>query len=140
LTFKLYLFIIIYEVEIMKRKIDRDSPISLQMQVKEYLKSQILSGKFKPFDRIPSDNDFAYSLGVSPTILEYALQELSKEGLVFRIRKKGTFVSEDVSKINLEEGRLCIGVVLPDIKDPMIGEVLMGIEAEVTAQGYNLLR
>lgn len=119
--------------------INKESPISLQVQVKEYLKEEILSGRFKPLDKIPSDDRYARSLKVSPTILEYALQELAKEGLVFRIKGKGTFVSDKVSIVTSKDTSLSIGVVIPDIKDPMVGEVLMGIESEVTERGYSLL-
>lgn len=120
--------------------VERENSIPLYLQVKEYLKDKILSGEFKPLNKIPSDEDYARSLGVSPTTLEYALQELAKENLVFRIKRKGTFVSDKVkNNINSQITSLCIGVVIPDIKDPMVADVLMGIEAELTKRGYNLV-
>lgn len=120
----------------MKKLLDRENSIPLYLQVKEYLKDKILSGEFKPLERIPSDEDYAKSLGVSATTLEYALQELVKEKLVFRIKRKGTFVS---NKVSFESNSLCIGVVIPDIKDPMVADVLMGIESELTKREYSLI-
>ena len=119
--------------------IDKESPIPLYIQVKEYIRDRILSGELKPLERIPSDEDYAKSLGVSPTTLEYALQELSKEDLVFRIKRKGTFVSDKITNIDSKSSPLCVGVVVPDIKDPMVADVLMGIETEITEKGYNLI-
>lgn len=72
----------------MEKLIERKSPISLHIQVKEYIRDKILSGELKPLERIPSDEHYAKSLGVSPTTLEYALQELAKENLIFRIKRK----------------------------------------------------
>ncbi|MGC8716503.1 MAG: substrate-binding domain-containing protein [bacterium] len=123
----------------MELSIERESPIPLYIQVKEYLKDKILSGELKPLERIPSTEDYAKSLGVSPTTLEYALQELSKEDLVFRIKRKGTFVSDKITNIDYKSSPLCVGVVIPDIKDPMVADVLMGIETEITEKGYNLI-
>ncbi|MGC8972535.1 MAG: winged helix-turn-helix domain-containing protein, partial [bacterium] len=98
----------------MELSIERESPIPLYIQVKEYLKDKILSGELKPLEKIPSTEDYAKSLGVSPTTLEYALQELSKEDPVFRIKRKGTFVSDKITNIDYKSSPLCVGVVIPD--------------------------
>ncbi|MGB9856755.1 MAG: GntR family transcriptional regulator [Dictyoglomaceae bacterium] len=118
--------------------IDRKKPIPLHIQIKEYLKKKILSGELKPLERIPSDDKFARSLGVSPTILEYALQELVKEKLAFRIKGKGTFVSEKLERIDIEKGKY-IGFIAPILRDYMEAEIMSGLESFISQRGYSLI-
>lgn len=118
--------------------IDRKKPIPLHIQIKEYFKEKILSGELKPLERIPSDDEFARFLGVSPTILEYALQELEKEKLAFRIKGKGTFVSEKLERIDIEKGKY-IGFIAPILRDYMEAEIMSGIESFISQRGYSLI-
>lgn len=67
------------------------SPAHLPLE--EFIRSNILSGRWKSGDRIPTEvqlsNDFSLSRGTVRTIL----MQLVGEGLLYRIQGKGTFVS-----------------------------------------------
>ncbi len=104
------------------------------LRVKEQIKSDILSGKLKPYEIIPSGREYAEKLGISRLTLEYVLEELAKEGYVFRIKGKGTFVSPRIP----EESTL-ISFIAPDLKNPFIAEVFMGIEHSAKKHGYGLV-
>lgn len=106
----------------------------LRIHVKEQIKADILSGIYKPYEKIPSDKDFAKKLGVSRLTLEYALEELAKEGYVIRIKGKGTFVAPRI----LEQS-FTIAFVAPNLKNPFIAEVFMGIEDSVRKNGLELI-
>ena len=63
-------------------------------QLKEEIIAQISSGRLRPRDRVPSENELVGSAGVSRMTANRALRELTHEGYVERIAGVGTFVSE----------------------------------------------
>jgi GntR family transcriptional regulator len=69
-------------------------PMPLYFQIKSIIKSQILSNEFKGQDRLPSEAELCKRYHVSRGTLRQALSELLREELVYRVRGKGTFVTE----------------------------------------------
>jgi len=69
-------------------------PMPLYFQIKSIIKSQILSNEFKGQDRLPSEAELCKTYHVSRGTLRQALSELLREELVYRVRGKGTFVTE----------------------------------------------
>jgi len=69
-------------------------PIPLYFQIKSILKSQILSNELREQERLPSEAQLCKQYHVSLGTLRQALSELLREGLVYRVRGKGTFVNE----------------------------------------------
>ncbi|PWU67279.1 GntR family transcriptional regulator [Gracilibacillus dipsosauri] len=67
---------------------------ALYQQVYRSIKHDIINGKFKPGDRIPSEKDLAEQFQVSRITSKKAIEKLMIEGLVYRQRGKGTFVSD----------------------------------------------
>jgi GntR family transcriptional regulator len=80
--------------------LSRDSSVPLYVQIKEYIRQNILSGVYPPDSRIPSERQLAEQFGVSRLTVKNALDELAQEGLLHTRVGKGTFVS--ASKINQE--------------------------------------
>ena len=70
---------------------NRDVP--LYVQLKNILKNQILSGAFKPGDRLPSENELGQVYRVSRITVRQAINALVQEGLVCRRQGRGTFVA-----------------------------------------------
>lgn len=73
-----------------------DGPMPFYFQIKSILRARILSNKLKAGDLVPSEIDLSQEYNVSRGTVRQALLELINEGLIYRIRGKGTFVSEDV--------------------------------------------
>jgi GntR family histidine utilization transcriptional repressor len=63
-------------------------------QLKERIIAEISSGKLRPRDRVPSENELVGSAGVSRMTANRALRELNDEGYVERIAGVGTFVAD----------------------------------------------
>lgn len=63
-------------------------------QLKEQIIAQISSGRLRPRDRVPSENELVGSAGVSRMTANRALRELTDEGYVERVAGVGTFVAE----------------------------------------------
>jgi GntR family transcriptional regulator len=70
------------------------SPPPLYVQIKDTLRSQILDGTYAPHSQMPSEYELCAMFGVSRITVRQALGDLQKEGLVFRLHGKGTFVSK----------------------------------------------
>lgn len=69
----------------------------IYQQIRDYLRKEILSGRWKPGDRLPSENELSAQFGGSRITVKQALAELVKEELVYRIQGRGTFVAEEAA-------------------------------------------
>ena len=75
-------------------KIDFDSPIPFYIQLMDALRTKIVHGDWKPGDQLPVEYTLCDTFGVSRTVVRQALRELELEGLIYRRKGKGSFVSE----------------------------------------------
>lgn len=76
------------------RAIDRESPIPLYFQLKELLAAEITSGRWPPGVRIPSEPDIGAHFEVSRTTVRQTLDEMESDGLISRVKGRGTFVKQ----------------------------------------------
>ncbi|MDE5858951.1 MAG: GntR family transcriptional regulator [Oscillospiraceae bacterium] len=69
-------------------------------QVKDGIKEAILSGELKAHDIMPSVRQLAADLNVSMITTKRAYADLEREGLIYTVAGKGTFVKlEDIAMI-----------------------------------------
>jgi len=73
--------------------IDKNSVVPLYFQVKEYLRSQIQTGAYTTDELIPSERELAEEFEINRLTVRQAINELVQEGLLYRQRGIGTFVS-----------------------------------------------
>lgn len=76
------------------------SDLPIYSQLVEQIKLGIVSGIFKPGERLTSVRDMAMEAGVNPNTMQRALQELEREGMVYSQRTSGRFVTEDEAVID----------------------------------------
>ena len=69
-------------------------PTPLYYQIKSILKSRILSNELKGNQRLPTEAELCTEYNVSRITVRQALSELMKDGLIYRDRGRGTFVTE----------------------------------------------
>ena len=81
-----------------------DTPIYTQLF--EQLTVAIVSGVYKPGERLPAVRELALDAGVNPNTVQRALSELERCGLVNTQRTTGRFVTEDAARIEQERQRL----------------------------------
>lgn len=77
---------------------ENDKKSSLYMQLYDFIKADILSGKLRRGDKLPSKRAAAKHLGVSVITTENAYAALQSEGYIYSLPKKGYYVSE-ISKL-----------------------------------------
>lgn len=115
-----------------------DQSMPRYLQLKQQLLQRIRSGDFQPGDRVPSEHQLARMAGVSRITAKQALSELAREGWVYRVRGKGTFVSERPRPP--ERGPVqAIGVVVPYLRSAYSTGVVMGVESVLVEAGYHLV-
>lgn len=85
-------------------EIDARTPMTLYARIKEELRAAILDGSYKPFDQLPSESELTSRFAVSRITVRQALSDLQKEGLIFKVHGKGSFVSKP--KTDQDLGRL----------------------------------
>lgn len=73
--------------------LNSDRPI--YAQIVEKLQMQIVSGSYKPGDKLPSVRDLATQAGVNPNTMQKAFTELERSGLILTQRTSGRTVTED---------------------------------------------
>lgn len=84
--------------------INRVSKVPLYHQLYEILRGEILSGRWKPGDRLPPESELVDTYQLSRTTVRQVFDLLVNEGLIFRQRGRGTFVSHPT----LEQGLMRI--------------------------------
>lgn len=81
--------------------LDSSKPIFLQ--IKEQLEDSILEGSLGANERVPSTNEFAAFHQINPATAGKGINELVAEGILFKKRGVGMFVTEDAKQILVEK-------------------------------------
>lgn len=74
-----------------------ERPIYLQLM--EHIRQKIISGTYKPGDKLPAVRELAAEAAVNPNTMQKALSELEKEGLIYANRTTGRFITDDAHLI-----------------------------------------
>lgn len=111
--------------------ISNSSKESIYHQIKDQIKEQVLSGELNEGEALPSMRQLAKDLHISVITTKRAYEELEKEGFIYSIVGKGSFIAEqnkDVIKekklTTIEEklveviaGSKEVGLSLKEMKD-----------------------
>lgn len=108
-------------------ELDNDRPIYLQLM--ERIQQDIVSGIYKPGDRLPSVRDLAVEAAVNPNTMQKALSELERSGLVYSQRTSGRFITEDTRLLDEMKTSLASEHILQFLEKMK----LLGFQKEETA-------
>ena len=81
-----------------------DKPIYSQLV--EIIQIQIISGRYKAGDRLPSVRELAAEASVNPNTMQKALAELERNCLIITQRTSGRIVTEDTELIHKTQKHL----------------------------------
>lgn len=76
--------------------INKNAPFPLYFQVKDLLEEKIVSGDWPKGFQIPTEKELAKIFDVSTITVKRAVLDLVHEGLLYRQRGKGTFVTSKI--------------------------------------------
>ena len=91
------------------------APTPSYKKIAQYIKNEILSGKYNAGDRIPSENQLASLFNVSRMTARKAIDHLVYNSILVRIPGLGTYVAEGARHFNNKH--LHIGVIMDDLSD-----------------------
>ena len=97
---------------------DNERPIYVQLV--EKLRIEIVSGKLKSGERIPSVRELALTTRVNPNTMQKALAELENEGLIYTERTNGKFVTDNkdlIEKVKRELAEEKVNNFINDMKN-----------------------
>ncbi|HEY5820384.1 MAG TPA: GntR family transcriptional regulator [Propionibacteriaceae bacterium] len=81
--------------------IDRSSPLPFYHQLKQILLAELRERQLSPGDRLPGDHELCATYDVSRTVVRQALAELETEGVLVRLKGRGTFVAPEKTSEHL---------------------------------------
>lgn len=88
---------------------DEKAPIYLQ--IVEHIKMEIVAGRMRPGERMPSVREMAVTAKVNPNTVQRVYQELEREGVTITQRGTGSFITEDQTKLNQMKDEMSLGVI-----------------------------
>ena len=91
----------------------------LHAQIKNTLRARILDGSYAPLSQLPSESELGASFDVSRITVRQALRDLQREGLIYTLQGKGSFVSRPKAFQNVSS--------------------LMGFAESMSAMGYEVV-
>lgn len=97
--------------------------LPIHRQIEQWLRHQIETGALAPGDALPARKELGELLGgVNHLTIRQAIGSLVRDGLLFSVQGRGTFVTEKKPK------QLRIGLVLPNIDDEITREIARGVQ------------
>lgn len=72
-----------------------DSNKPIYIQIADNICEKVLSGEFKPGDRIPSVREWGVTIGVNPNTVARSYEIITDRGVVYNQRGIGFFVAAD---------------------------------------------
>ena len=77
------------------------SSVPLHTQIREIIRRRVLDGTYAPHSQMPSESQMIEAFSVSRITIRQALGDLQKEGLIFKVPGKGSFVAKPKAFQNL---------------------------------------
>lgn len=121
--------------------------IPLYKQIQQYFLDNIQEGRWKPDEKIPSENELSEQFNVSRITVKKALDDLVDSGIIYRIQGKGSFLSNNKSfepiiyenKSAAKNKNKLVAVIMPRVEASFNTSLLSQIEQTLTAQGYRII-
>lgn len=77
------------------------SSVPMHTQIREIIRRRVLDGTYAPHSQMPSESQMMEAFSVSRITIRQALGDLQKEGLIFKVAGKGSFVAKPKAFQNL---------------------------------------
>lgn len=107
----------------------------------EQLKAEIIewirSGRYQPYDKLPTELELARLNGVSRQTVRQSIGALEREGWLVRKQGSGTYVSAAAER--KQQAMATVGVITTYISDYIFPQIVHGAETVFRAAGYHML-
>ena len=110
----------------MKPQLDNDRPLFLQ--IKEAIEDDILLGELKPDEQIPSNSQLVSFYGINPVTVHKGVTLLLEEGIIYKKRGLGMYVSPEAPKLLRRRSLEAFG---QDFIEPLVRQAqILGLEQQ----------
>ncbi|MBN2118560.1 MAG: GntR family transcriptional regulator [Anaerolineales bacterium] len=127
------------DVEKIKIKIIKNSPVPMYQQILNEISAHIASGEWPAGTQLPTEAELESQLQVSRVTVRQAFSAAVAEGLVVRLPGKGTFVSGTETLAAIHKPEAFIGYVVPHLSSSFNVQILLGVESILKEKGYHLI-
>ena len=117
--------------------IDEQSIIPKYYQLKELLIQHIRQNDLQPGSLLPSENELIGIYQVSRNTVRQAFSSLESDGLVYKIRGKGTFYKGETSAAEARSN--LIGVITPVTYESIYLDIINGIESHAHDRKFQIV-
>jgi GntR family transcriptional regulator, arabinose operon transcriptional repressor len=125
----------------------------LYIQIQNHYRGLIQSGKLQGGDKIPTEKEIAEQFDVSRITVANAINELAREGWIYRIPGRGSYVKgipesngskakstpSERDEPSIQPARPKIGLVFPHVEDMFAIRLIRGISYVIESSGYSLV-
>lgn len=111
----------------MKIIISNSSPTPIYEQIKNTIINQIISGELVEEEPLPSIRTLASDINISIMTIKKAYDELEKEGYIFQVQGKGSYVAKRNSELIKENA-------LKEIENYLEQAILLAKQFDVSSQ------
>lgn len=77
-----------------------DNSVPIYIQIIQLIKKDIITGKLKPGDKLPSTRELAMQYSINPNTSGRIYKEMERAGITYSKRGLGTFVTKSTKMIN----------------------------------------
>lgn len=107
--------------------------------VKQTLRNEIIDGKYKINEKLPTESDLMKRFNVSRYTIRRAVGDLENEHYIYRIQGGGMFVQDWQRDWAKDEKNKIIGVISTHMADYIFPPIISGIDSIVAEKGYSLI-
>lgn len=111
-------------------QLDEKSRSAMYIQVMDNIKELIMSDVWMEGSRIPSVRELSLQLTLNPNTVQKAYRELEREGYIYTVSGKGSFVA---GKSEIKRDPEKVTELLDKVKDAFRGLTLLGYSPEDAA-------
>ena len=98
------------------------------VRLQSFLRTELTSGRLRAGEPLPTEVHLAKTLRIARSTVRQAMAELERDGLIYRIRGKGTFVRREPDAAS-DPGVADFALVVPETRADLYASLLHGFEA-----------
>jgi DNA-binding LacI/PurR family transcriptional regulator len=117
---------------------DDDRSALKHERLRDYLLHELRSGRLLPGQALPTELDLSKRLRISRNTIRQAFGELEENGLIKRVRGKGTFVSEEPPQSDAKSLR-AFALVLPELRGGYYPSIIRTFEEVAGDLSYQVI-
>jgi GntR family transcriptional regulator, arabinose operon transcriptional repressor len=117
---------------------DREDSQPKHERLRDYLMSELERGRFKAGDALPTEFELAETTQTSRSTVRQALASLERQGLIRRVRGRGTFIHED-AKRRLRSNSGLFALIIPETRGGFYPSLQRGFHEAAAALHHQVI-